>query len=450
MRKSEFFCNRMLSYGDSNCIIYQEKIFTYSELFQSIYKKYEYLKNLGIKSGQIVFIIGDYSFDSIVLFFALALNKNIIIPVTNENETEIIDRLNELKADWVFNLRTQTHKFIEENNSVEIHGLIKIIQESDNSGLILFSSGSTGRPKAMIHNLDSLLDTFLDKKKRKLNFLVFLMFDHIGGLNTLLSCLAMGAVLTIPKNRTPNHICELIQKFKINVLPASPTFLNLAIMSNSFTNYDMRSLLMVTYGTEPMPESLLLRLKNTLPNVKFLQTFGTSETGIAKTTSKSSSSTFLKIDDPDQEYKIVEGELWLKSKTQILGYINYNNDCFTEDGWFKTGDLVETTQDGFLKIIGRSKEVINIGGLKVLPAEVENILIELPQVIDCKVKGVTNTITGQMVVADIVLAEGYDASQEKVTIRLHCRKKLDSFKIPTKINFVDQILYSDRFKKIRN
>lgn len=450
MRKCELFCNKMLSHGNSDCIIYQEKTFTYSELFQSINIKYEYLKNLGIKPGQIVFIIGDYSFDSIVLFFALALNKNIIIPVTNENETEIFDRLNELKADWVFNLRTQTHKFTHENNNIEIHGLIKIIQESDMSGLILFSSGSTGRPKAMIHNLDSLLDTFLDKKKRKLNFLVFLMFDHIGGLNTLLSCLVMGAVITIPENRTPNHICQLIQKFNINVLPASPTFLNLAIISNSFTNYDMKSLLMVTYGTEPMPESLLLRLKNTLPNVKFLQTFGTSETGIAKTTSKSSSSTFLKIDDPNQEFKIVDGELWLKSKTQILGYINYNNDCFTEDGWFKTGDLVETTQDGFLKIIGRSKEVINIGGLKVLPVEVENILIELPQVIDCKVKGVTNAITGQMVVADIVLAEGYDASQERVTIRSHCRKKLDSFKIPTKINFVDQILYSDRFKKIRN
>jgi acyl-CoA synthetase (AMP-forming)/AMP-acid ligase II len=300
----------------------------------------------------------------------------------------------------------------------------------------------------MIHNLDSLLSTFLQKKARTLNFLVFLMFDHIGGLNTLFNCLSIGSIITIPENRRPDHICFLIEKFKINILPSSPTFLNLMLIGKSFEKYDLSSLKMITYGTETMPESLLIKLKNELPSIKFIQTFGTSETGIA-TTSKSSESTLMKIEDPDQEYQIVDGELWLRSKTQILGYINHNNDSFTNDGWFKTGDLVEEFDGGYLKIVGRSKEVINVGGEKVLPTEIESVILELPEILDCKAKGVNNSITGQMVVVDVVAKKEYNTQEIKLLVRNHCRLRLDAYKVPAKIKIVDGLEFSDRFKKVR-
>lgn len=449
MRNAELFLNKIKGYESNIAINYSDSQYTFKNLSDKIDLDYVFLKEIGVLPGQLVFILGDYSFESIALFFALTLNKNIIIPVTTEIESEIHDRLNESNPEWIFNLRNNTHEELKENSGKIKHELIQKIQNEKASGLILFSSGSTGRPKAMVHNLDILIGTYLERKSKSINFLVFLMFDHIGGLNTLLNCLSMGATVTIPQSRRPDDICELIQKYKINVLPSSPTFLNLSLIAKSFETFDVSSLLMITYGTEPMPESLLVRLKDALPKVKFLQTFGTSETGIAKTTSKSSTSTLLKIDDTDQEYKVVDGELWLRSKTQVLGYINYSNESFTEDGWFKTGDLVEATSDGYLRIVGRSKEVINVGGEKVLPSEIENILTEMEQVIDCKVKGVLNVITGQTVVADIVLAPGYDPKVEKANIRNHCRNKLDAYKVPAKINFVDNISFSDRFKKIR-
>lgn len=449
MKPAKLFLNKILAFESRTAIIHQDMQLTYSALADRINDQYKYITEKGIKVGQLVFVIGDYSFEAISLFFALALNKNIIIPVTSETDAEVKERLEQSKPDWVFNLRSGVLVNHPEQDSFERHKLINEIKSVDSAGLILFSSGSTGKPKAMVHNLDFLLESYLDKKMKSINFLVFLMFDHIGGLNTLLNCLSMGAIITIPENRRPDHVCELIEKYKVNVLPASPTFLNLALISKAFEKFNVSSLLMITYGTEPMPPALLLRLKEVLSKVKFMQTFGTSETGIAKTVSKSSSSTFLKIEDPDQEIKIVNGELWLRSKTQILGYINHSNECFTEDGWFKTGDLVEQTDDGFLKIIGRSKEVINIGGEKVLPTEVETVILELSQVIDCKVKGVANAITGQMVVADVVLLEGFDPKIEKTLIRNHCRGKLDAYKVPAKINFIESISFSERFKKIR-
>lgn len=449
MKSIELLLNKMSIYSDAYAIIHSGIMSSYIDLVNSIKQDYNSLVNLGISPGDKVILLSDYSLQSISIFFALVLNKNIVIPITSTNDTEIDERMTVSNPEWIINLREGRNFSKRDALNQEDHLLVQRIIDTKSSGLILFSSGSTGKPKAMIHNLDLLIDSFLDKKSKKIKFLVFLMFDHIGGLNTLLNCLSMGASIVIPENRRPDHIIQLIANHKVNILPATPTFLNLTLISKSFEKYDTSSLIMVTYGTEPMPEALLSKLKQALPRVKFLQTFGTSETGIARTSSKSSSSTYLKFDDPNQEYKIVDNELWLRSKTQILGYINHTNDSFTDDGWFKTGDLVHQTEDGFLKIIGRSKEVINIGGEKVMPTEVESVILELPQVTDCRVFGQSNAITGQIVVAEILLNDNSDHKIEKITIRNHCRAQLDQYKVPSKIIFVDKMNITDRFKKSR-
>lgn len=443
------FIEKLSSYKEKIAIIDSDREISYSDLVQNIFNFNLKLKDLNINSGEVVFILGDYSFDSISLFFSLALNGNIIVPITSDNEQEINERIKVAQPDWIFNLNSNSEKKIEYENKLERHQLLDLLIESKLSGLILFSSGSTGKPKAMVHNLENLLSNYIDKKGKEMNFLVFLMFDHIGGLNTLFNCLSMGVIITIPQNRNPNDIARLIEKYKINILPSSPTFLNLMCISNVFDIYDLSSIRMITYGTEAMPESLLLKLKEKLPRVKFLQTFGTSETGIMKTSSMSSSSTFLKFDDPNQEFKIVNGELWLRSKTQVLGYINHSNESFTEDGWFMTGDLVEQTSDGFIKIIGRSKELINVGGEKVLPAEVESVIMEVESVQDCIVKSEKNSITGQMVCADVVLKEGYIFKDEKLKIKSYCRQKLELYKVPTRIIEIDKVFFTNRFKKLR-
>jgi acyl-coenzyme A synthetase/AMP-(fatty) acid ligase len=124
-------------------------------------------------------------------------------------------------------------------------------------------------------------------------------------------------------------------------------------------------------------------------------------------------------------------------------------DSFTEDGWFKTGDLVEEIEDGYLKIIGRGKEVINVGGQKVLPAEVESVVLMMDDIEDCMVYGEKNAITGQSVVCDVVCKNEITQKELKKQIRAFCKDKLDSFKLPTKVNLVERTNFSDRFKKIR-
>ena len=433
--------------NDQTAIIYDGKKYSYNELYIKIKEIENFIKDK-IKSGEVVAILADYSFVSIALFFALYENKNIIAPITSTSQKEIDGKVKESFSTKIINLENE-NLVITNIKSEASHKIINDLQTSKCAGLILFSSGSTGAPKAMIHNLDTLVDSYGDKKQKQINMLVFLMFDHIGGINTMLNILSMNATMIIPQNRNADDICQLIEEYKIAVLPSSPTFLNLILINRSYEKYDLSSLRMITYGTETMPEGLLNRLKAVFSKVKFLQTFGTSETGIAATSSKSSSSTFMKIDDENLEYKIVDNELWLRSKTQILGYLNRSMESFTNDGWFKTGDLVELDNEGFIKIIGRNKEIINVGGQKVLPSEVESVLLGMDEIEDCLVYGEQNAITGQSVSCDVVLKHGIDDSGFKILVRKFCKDKLDNFKIPTRVNVVQKTEFTERFKKSR-
>ena len=113
----------------------------------------------------------------------------------------------------------------------------------------------------MLINLSKMLSTFSKPKKQsKLTFLVFLLFDHIGGLNTLLGCLNNGSPIVIPDKRDPSDIINLIDKNKINVLPTSPTFLNLMFLDDAFDLQKLSSLRLITYGTERMPQILLEKI----------------------------------------------------------------------------------------------------------------------------------------------------------------------------------------------
>ena len=440
--------DNMLKSGPKSALIFENIELTYSDLFHKI-SKFKNLISI-IPEGSTVALISEYSEDSIAMFFALYKNRNIIVPITTNIEKIVNSRIRVSAADYIIDLNKSQDYWFENTNSSQIkHKIITKLIDNRNAGLIIFSSGSTGDPKAMVHNLDDLIKSYENKKEKNLVFLLFLMFDHIGGLNTLLNCISARATMVFPSERRPDRICYLIEKFKVNVLPTSPTFLNLILISESYKTFDLSSLKLITYGTEPMPIELLKKLSVISKTAKFVQTFGTSETGITQTTSLSSKSTFIRIEDSNTNYKIVDNELWLRSKTQILGYMNYDMSRFTEDGWFKTGDIVETDNDGFIKIIGRNQETINVGGEKVLPSEIESILYQIPGIQDCIVFGEKNAITGQMVVAKILFSHQVEATDLKKIVWEHCLNKIERFKIPVKVEIMSVSEYTDRFKKRR-
>ncbi|RMZ60732.1 long-chain fatty acid--CoA ligase [Chryseobacterium nematophagum] len=439
--------NQFYSYLGSS-IIEADTIYSYGELANQILQYKDELK-IKIVSGDVVAILSDYSFQSISMLLALSEFPCIIVPIVNTTNSEV---QNKLKAGKVTKIITfQDNEFVI--NNVESEGFekvdkYKIITSKKQSGLVLFSSGTTGVPKVMVHNFSELIAKFnAPKKQKRLHFILFLLFDHIGGINTLLNCLNNGSPIIIPSNRNPEYILQLIEYRKVQVLPTSPTFLNLILMTEDLDKYDLSSLKMITYGTERMPQHILDKLKIKIPSVKFLQTFGTSETGILKTESKSSTSLFFRIIDPNYQYKIENDQLYLKSKNVVSGYINQESNQFTKEGWFATGDLVETDQEGYLKIVGRINKVINVGGQKLLPKEVEDLINQIPEVIDSTVFARDNSITGQMVCAKVVIKENVDEKEMKLIILKKCKEELEKYKVPSKLIITHSIDITNRFKK---
>ena len=148
------------------------------------------------------------------------------------------------------------------------------------------------------------------------------------------------------------------------------------------------------------------------------------------------------------EWRVREGKLEIKSSTAMAGYLNAPSP-FTEDGYFMTGDMVEV--DGpYLRFKGRDSDIINVGGQKVYPAEVEEIIKELPAVAEVAVFGEPSAILGAVVVCRVRPADtSLPAASLRSLIRKHLAGRLEAYKIPQKFLVTDQALSTDRFKQIR-
>jgi acyl-CoA synthetase (AMP-forming)/AMP-acid ligase II len=219
-------------------------------------------------------------------------------------------------------------------------------------------------------------------------------------------------------------------------------------MSEAYKNYDLASLKLITYGTEPMPLSTLERLKKTFPNIKLQQTYGLIELGVLRSKSKSDDSLWVKIGGEGFETRVIDGLLEIKAESAMLGYLNAPSP-FTEDGWFITGDLVEVEGE-YVKILGRKSEIINVGGEKVYPAEVESVIQELDNVAEVTVYGEKNSIMGNVVCAKIRLINDEEKKQFILRLKIYCKQKLQSFKVPVKVIIDNELQVGERFKKNRN
>jgi acyl-CoA synthetase (AMP-forming)/AMP-acid ligase II len=131
----------------------------------------------------------------------------------------------------------------------------------------------------------------------------------------------------------------------------------------------------------------------------------------------------------------------------MLGYLNAESP-FTNDGWFITGDSVEVKGEYF-RILGRKSEIINVGGEKVFPQEVENAILQIADIVDVMVYSENNPLTGKIVCANIKYKGSKLKSDLIKEIKLFCKLNLEQYKVPVKINIVDQTFESDRFKKKR-
>ncbi len=439
------------SWGQRDAIANGERVISYQDLVVSIQKTQRQLEQVGIVEGDRVAIIGDFGVATTSLIFSLIQMRGISVPLTRNAFLRSPELLTISQATWIVEALDDGEKpTVRRNNfqdSSGVHPLLAELKGQGSPGLVLFTSGSTGQPKGVVHDFARLLQKF-KKQGKSFRTLNFLLFDHWGGLNTLLHTLLSGGLVVCPGSRNPVDVCRLIERYEVELLPASPSFLNMLLLSGAYTEFDLSSLELVTYGAEPMPEQTLLKLNRELPSVEFRQTYGLIELGVLRAKSAGSDSLLVKVGGEGYDVRVVDGMLEIRAESSMLGYLNAESP-FTEDGFFRTGDAVEEHGE-FFKILGRKSEQINVGGEKVFPSEVESVLLECKHVEDAVVYGVKHAFLGNVVAADVVTSSR-DLSEGEVRkeIRMFCGNRLESFKVPVKIQFVDGPLSGDRQKRVR-
>jgi len=319
------------------------------------------------------------------------------------------------------------------------------LREQGHAGLVLFTSGTTAEPRAAVHDAHRFLEKFRHRRK-DLRTLLFLSLDHVGGLDTLLYCMSNGSRVVVPADRSPERVCAAIAAHGVEVLPTNPSFLNLLLLQRGHERHDLSSLRTITYGAEVMPEATLERLTAAFPGVRLQQKYGSTELGALRSRSRASDSTWVQLGGEGTETRVVDRMLEVRTSTTMLGYLNADSPV-SNDGWLATGDLVEE-QDGYLRILGRKSELINVGGEKLLPTEVESLLLTLPGVEDALVYGAPNALLGQIVCADLVYTGPERGPALSALVKRACVGRLAAHKVPVRVRAVEALAMGSH-KKLR-
>jgi acyl-CoA synthetase (AMP-forming)/AMP-acid ligase II len=429
-----------------DAFVWRGKSVTYGELDSIISNWTERLKSEGIGQGDCVGVLADYSPQSVGLALALMRARAIFVPFSETVEPEMGPLMELGGIQYLFRFDKEDASRLEIPGDWPTPALINDFRSRGVAGLVVFTSGSTGKPKGILHDCDRLAKKFSEVRKGY-RTLVFLLFDHFGGFNTMLSVLSYGGTIIVPDARTPQQVAKTVAETRVELLPVTPTLLNLMLISGAGTQYDLSSVQLITYGTEVMPEATLKRVAQLAPDARLQQTYGLSELGVLRSRSEDSNSLWVKVGGAGFETRIVDDLLYVRSESAMIGYLNAPSP-FDEDGWMCTGDRVEQRGE-YLRILGRESEEINVGGQKVFPAEVETALLEAGNVDDATVYGEAHKLMGAVVMARIKLHEPEDPAALRARLRKHCLARLAPYKVPVRFHITENEQHSKRYKKQR-
>jgi long-chain acyl-CoA synthetase len=331
----------------------------------------------------------------------------------------------------------------------------------DEVSMQLYTSGTTGLPKGvMLTNAN--LSTAISEAGITFSItddtvsLVAMPLFHIGGSGWALCAMSRGGRSIILRDVDPTQLLKLVEGERITAMFLVPAVLMVLLATPALSSTDLSSLEIIFYGASPISEDVLVRCMTSI-GCAFCQVYGMTETtgavtalrpedhdpdgprrGLLRSAGKPHESVELRVVDPDtgEDAALGEvGEVWTRSRYNMAGYWGKPEETaatINPEGWLHTGDAGYMDADGYLYLHDRMKDMIVSGGENIYPAEVENVLLSHPSVVDAAVIGVPDERWGETVKAIVVLAP--DASLDAADIIAHCRANLAHYKCPTSVD----------------
>ena len=324
--------------------------------------------------------------------------------------------------------------------------------DADTPCTVIFTSGSTGKPKGVILSSYNILNAAVSSRKNQTlnssdrNCLILPMFHIFGLVAGLFANFLADSLICLPKDIRTDTLLNLIEKERCTIFHSVPTMMIALVNNKSFDPSRCSTLRCTILSGAAATVSQIQMFREKLPNEHFISSYGLSEMApvsasdygdtdehLLYTVGKPFPNIEIKIQDyvTKKECRLREqGEILVQGYNLMMGYYKLSPDdqSIDEDGWLHTGDLGYLTEEGYLCLSGRLKELIIRGGENIMPGEVESVISSLDGVYMVKVFGVPSDFFGEEVGACIKMQEGFAFDEEK--IRSELSQKLAKFKIP--------------------
>ena len=308
--------------------------------------------------------------------------------------------------------------------------------------IVVLTTGTTGLPKAALYTWDRLLGRLpaRDGAQGKVWLLAYPL-NHFAGLQVLLAALRDKSTLVIPEGRDFTAILEVISRHRVTCISATPTFWRMLAGRLNDQQAKRVHIEQITLGGEASTGTLLHLLKARFPSAAITQIYATTEAGscfAVKDGQPGFPASYLERPVGNVELKVVDGELYVRSAVGMSGYLNNTSPSPLDGDWIKTGDLVEQSGDRVL-FRGRKSEVINVGGVKVHPLKVEEVILGVSGIAAVRAYSLPNPITGQIVACDLELDEQADEKMVRDSVQRACLSALNRYEQPRQIKVVNRL-----------
>jgi long-chain acyl-CoA synthetase len=316
-------------------------------------------------------------------------------------------------------------------------------------GIVLYTSGSTGQPKGAILSHAALAVANESWAGPVMGLtpddrvLAVLPLAHSFGLNgALLAPLLAGATVVLRERFAPEDTLRAIARHRVTVFPGVATMFARILESPALDAADLSSLRLAVSGAAPCPWTLARDWRQRT-GVRIVRGYGMTE--LFRPISYLAADATDRPDSigravPGVELRVVEDELWIRSPAAMDGYLRAPEETaavLADGGWFRTGDLASISDDGYVSIVGRKRELILRGGYSVVPGEVEAALCGHPAVAEAAVIGVAHPELGEEVAAFVTLRPG--TSAEEPELIAFCRERLAGYKYPRRVTVVGEM-----------
>ena len=483
---------RATEHPDRIVFVDAHKQITYGELWSQVNRFAEFLRRQGVEHGDVVTLQMPNRIEFAVVFFSLELIGAIANKISSDLravELDYILRFSQSKAyvcarefkgfnyvDLIQTVRKNVAglKVVVCVDETTVDGITSFaaavessptLREADRFNMdpdeimrMCFTSGTTGNPKGVLHSFNTTLCAaeFLSEDMRVTQDDVFLIYLPVGlnwGYLTLLQVVMAGAKGVLIERFSARTALELIEREHVTYIPTAPASIVAILNSEDLKGSDLSSLRVVLTGGASASIEAIKAFQEAVPLAKLVELYGMLETGFHA---------YTRLDDDplrvngtigrcirQLELEILDdsgrpvpygqsGELAAKGPSVHLGYLGNptaNQESFTEDGWFRTGDLGEFVDEaGNVRISGRKKEIINRAGKKYFPREIEEILYENPAFLHLAVVGLPDQRLGERNCLCAVLKHGASVTLDDVLALL--KGRVADYKLPEQLELL--------------